>query len=29
VLVNKNRTVPGGAPIDPAAIRQFGLVYSR
>ena len=29
VLVKRARTVPGAPPIDPARIRQFGLVYSR
>lgn len=29
VPVKRARTLPGGPPLDPASIRQFGLVYSR
>ena len=29
VPVKRARTLPGGPPLDPSKIRQFGLVYSR
>ncbi len=29
VPVKRARSVPGGPPLDPSSVRQFGLVYSR